>query len=42
MTSRKLMICLLASIVIRRPLTKDATYLLLDVFSASRCGVGNG
>ena len=40
MTSRKLIICLLASMVMRNPF-KDAAYFFLDVLCVSRCGVSD-
>ena len=43
-TSRKLIICLLASMVMRSPFfaVKDAAYFFLDVFCISGGGVSNG
>ena len=40
--SRKLMICLLASIVIRSPFWLKTPHISFLMFSVSRCGIKNG
>ena len=42
MTSKKLIICFLASMVMRSPLLLNMRHFFLDVLCVSKCGVSDG